>query len=60
MQALIILDFLLSFTKAGKERMSAVPRSNRSMMYSDELNDEDVGRHGPNSVVDWPANVSVG
>ena len=41
-QALIILDFLLSLTPAGKERLATMNASNKSLLYSDELNEEDV------------------
>jgi THO complex subunit 1 len=41
-QALIILDFLLTLTRSGKEKLATVQTSNRAMMNSIELKEDDV------------------
>lgn len=45
MQVLIVMDFLLSLSAKAKEKLtkSTLPENlNRSVMYADNLNEEDV------------------
>jgi THO complex subunit 1 len=41
-QALIIVDFLLSLSAQGKEKLATVNASNKSVLYTDQLSPEDV------------------
>lgn len=42
-QALIVLDFLLSLSAKAKEKQAAITPQNKSVMYQDQLlSDEDV------------------
>jgi THO complex subunit 1 len=41
-QALIIIDFLLSLSAQGKEKLATVNASNKSVIYTDQLSPEDT------------------
>jgi len=41
-QALIITDFILSMSAGAKEKLANMVASNKSVMYNDQLNDENV------------------
>ena len=41
-QALILIDFLLSLTEQAKKRLVELPTPNKSMLYAFTLNDEDT------------------
>lgn len=42
-QALIIMDFLLSLSAKAKEKLTTIPQQNKSVVYQDHiLSEEDV------------------
>ena len=53
-QALIITDFLLSLSPEAKQKLATLNASNKSVIYADQLSEENVSQTSPLSLVSSP------